>query len=67
MAKQTYEAFKEYLYQNHIPQREVGKVIGKNTRQINEKLNGHVRFSVDEIRTICRHFNISADEYFIFI
>ena len=57
--------FKGYCVENGIKQAEIADIlrIGKNT--VNRKLNGHEPFTLEQVRTLCQHFKISADIYFV--
>jgi len=61
-----YTKFKAFLVENNINQREVAELLGKSPSALNQKLNGTGGdFSISEIRIICEHFKISADEFFL--
>ena len=57
--------FKAYLVENGIKQKEVSDLLGLTLPCFNRKLNGKEPFTFEQIKTICKHYNISADEYFI--
>ncbi|MDR9794065.1 helix-turn-helix domain-containing protein [Aeribacillus composti] len=62
-----YTKFKAFLVENNISQSEVAKLLGKSKSALNQNINGTGGdFSLSEIRLICQHYNISADEYFLY-
>jgi len=62
-----YSKFKAFLVENNIHQREVAEMLGKSVSALNQNLNGTGGdFSLDELRVLCRNFNISADDYFLY-
>ncbi|MFD2330635.1 helix-turn-helix domain-containing protein [Cohnella sp. GCM10020058] len=61
-----YYKFKAFLTENEIKQKKVALLLGKSTSALNQNINGTGGdFSLEEIRQICREFNISSDEYFV--
>ncbi|MBY9077246.1 XRE family transcriptional regulator [Paenibacillus sp. HN-1] len=63
--RQPYSKIKVYLYQNNIPQVEVGVAIGKTSSAINQKLNGTGGdFSLNEARALCEKFGIPKEFFF---
>lgn len=57
--------FKGYCAEHNIKQAEIAKLINKSLPIVNAKMNGREPWTLDQIKTICRHYRISADEYFI--
>lgn len=58
--------FKVYCVEHNIKQKELADLLGITVSNVNLKLNGKEQFTLDQVRTICTHYKISADEYFIY-
>lgn len=62
-----YSKFKAFLAQNGIRQTEVAKLLGKSKSALNQNINGTGGdFSLQEVRLLCKYFQISADDYFLY-
>ncbi len=61
----SYDKFKGWLVEHKIKQSEVAGLLGIAESNLNLKLNGKQDISIEQVRTICSHYGISADEYFI--
>lgn len=57
--------FKAYLVEHKIKQKEVAELLNISVQQLNRKLNGFEPFTLSQVKIICEHYHISADEYFI--
>lgn len=57
--------FKAYCVQHNIKQSEVAKVLNIGISSVNEKMNGKIPFTLEQVKALCKHYGISADEYFI--
>lgn len=57
--------FKGYCAEHNIRQTEISNLLGINQSNTNEKMNGKQNWTLDQIRTLCEHYKISADDYFI--
>jgi antitoxin component HigA of HigAB toxin-antitoxin module len=57
--------FKGYCAEHNIKQKEIAEVLGINIANVNEKINGKQQFTLEQVRTLCLKYEISADEYFI--
>ena len=57
--------FKAYCVEHGIKQSEIAEVIGISIQNANLKINGKQDFTLPQIKIICEHYGISADEYFI--
>lgn len=61
----SYDKFKGWLVEHHIKQSEVAELLGITESNLNLKLNGKQDISVEQVRTLCTTYNISADKYFM--
>ena len=57
--------FKGFCAENGIKQAELADLLNLSISTINRKMNGREQFTLDQVRTLCRHFKISADIYFV--
>lgn len=57
--------FKAWLVENQISQAEVAKVLGITRPLTNAKLNGREDFTLSQVKTLCEHYGISADDFFV--
>jgi len=61
-----YTKFKAFLIENGVKQSDVAVLLEKSKSALNQNLNGTGGdFSLSEVRKICLHYGISADEYFL--
>lgn len=58
-----HRTFKDYCKQNGIKQAELCDLL--NLKSVSGKLNGRQPFTLQQIKTICKHYHISADDYFL--
>ena len=66
LSEKPYYKFKAFLVQNNIKQKEVAKMLGITNSTLSTKLNRNgTDFTIKQIRTLCKEFNISADEFFL--
>lgn len=64
--REPYNKLKGFFVQNNIKQQDVAKLLEKSKSALNQNLNGTGGdFSVNEVRILCKNYNISADEYFL--
>ena len=56
--------FKAYCVSHKIKQTEIAEVLGIALPNVNEKLNGKQQFTIKQIKTLCEHYGIIADDYF---
>lgn len=54
-------SFKAWLVQNNITQLQIAELLQISLTSVNAKVNGRGEFTLRQIRTICNHYNISAD------
>ena len=57
--------FKGYCASNNIKQAEIAEILGINVTNVNEKINEKQPFTLEQVKILCSHYKISADEYFI--
>ena len=57
--------FKSFLVARGIKQSEIADLLDLDISNVNAKINGKQDFTLEQIRTICKHYGIAADEYFI--
>ena len=61
-----YYKFNAWLQENGISQTEVADLLGVTRITLNRKINGTGSdFSLTEVRKICSHYSISANDFFI--
>ncbi len=64
---EVYTKLKSFLGNKGVTQTELAKWLGISRTTVNLKLNRRgTDFTGDDIRLICKKFNISADEFFLF-
>lgn len=57
--------FKGYCAENKIKQSEVAELLDITVQNVNRKMNGKEPFTLEQVKTLCKHYGISADEYFV--
>lgn len=57
--------FKGFCTENRIKQIEIAEILNLTVQSVNKKLNGKEPFTFEQVKTLCRHYDISADEYFV--
>ena len=57
--------FKGYCVENGIKQAEIADVLNISVNRANRKLNGREPFTLEQVRTLCKTYAISADIYFV--
>lgn len=57
--------FKGYMALHDIKQAEIAKLLGIEVQNVNAKVNGRQEFTLEQIRILCQHYGISADDFFI--
>lgn len=66
LSEKPYYKFKAYLVENGIKQKDVAKTLGVTNATFNTKLNRNGSdFTMKQVRTLCREYGISADEFFL--
>jgi predicted XRE-type DNA-binding protein len=56
--------FKAYCVSHKIRQGEIAELLDIALPNVNEKLNGKQAFTIKQIKILCEHYGISAEEYF---
>lgn len=57
--------FKGYCVENGIKQAEIADLLDLSVSVVNQKMNGRLDWTLEQVRTLCQHFKISADIYFV--
>lgn len=57
--------FKGYCASHGIKQSDISEILGISISNVNEKMNGKQPFTLSQVKILCEHYSISADEYFI--
>ena len=57
--------FNAWLVENGIKQNEVAELLHITRESVNAKLNKREEFTLSQVKTLCEHYKISADIYFI--
>ena len=57
--------FKAWLVENKISQSEVASVLGISRELTNAKINGREEFTLSQVKTLCEHYGLSADLFFV--
>ncbi|MFM1581242.1 helix-turn-helix transcriptional regulator [Helcococcus bovis] len=64
--KMSYYKLKGFLAEQGIKHSKVAKILGISQTTFSKKINrNNADFNADEIRVICRTYNISSDEFFL--
>jgi len=57
--------FKGYCAEHNIKQTEIAELLDINVQSVNRKMNGKEPFTLEQVKILCQHYGISADEYFV--
>jgi plasmid maintenance system antidote protein VapI len=57
--------FKGYCAERNIKQEEIAKILNITVSNANRKINGKDPFTLEQVKILCKHYGISADEYFV--
>lgn len=57
--------FKAWLVENNIKQAEIASVLGISRELTNAKINGREEFTLAQVKTLCEHYKLSADIFFV--
>lgn len=56
--------FKAYCVENGIKQKELADLLGLSISNVNSKLNGRLKWTLEQVKIITQTYGISADLYF---
>lgn len=63
---EAYTKFMAWMKEHDVQANEIADLLGIGKSSVSKRLNGTgADFSAAEIRTICLHYGISADEFFV--
>ena len=54
-------SFKGWMAENNIRQSEIAELLDISLQSVNLKVNGKQDFTLQQVKKICEHYNISAD------
>lgn len=57
--------FKGYMAEHDISQTEIAEILGIAKENVNAKVNGRQDFTMAQVRILCQHYGISADDFFV--
>lgn len=57
--------FKGFCAERNIKQTEIAQILNITVQSVSRKMNGKEPFTLEQVKTLCSFFQISADEYFI--
>ena len=57
--------FKGFCVERKIKQSEIAELLKISVQSVNRKLNENEPFTLEQVKVLCSHFKISADEYFV--
>ena len=57
--------FKGFCAEHKIKQSEIAELLQITVQSVNRKLNGNEPFTLEQVKTLCKHYEISADDYFV--
>lgn len=57
--------FKGYCVENGIKQKELAELLDLSISVVNQKMNGRLDWTLEQVKTLCKHYGISADIYFV--
>ena len=57
--------FKGYMAENGIKQNEVAELLKIDVATANQKINGKQPWTLVQVKTLCEHYNLVADIYFL--
>ena len=57
--------FKGYMAEHDIKQSEIAEILGITKENVNAKVNGRQDFTMSQVRILCQHYGISADDFFL--
>lgn len=57
--------FKEFCSERQIKQKDIAELLNISIQSASRKINGKESFTLNQVKTICLHYGISADKYFV--
>lgn len=57
--------FKGFCAERGIKQTEIAELLGISVVSVCRKLNGKEAFTIKQVKILCEHYKISAEEYFL--
>ena len=57
--------FKGFCAEHDIKQKEIAELLGIDISNVNLKMNNKQPFTLEQIKTICNTYHISADDFFL--
>lgn len=60
---QPHNGFRGFLVEHNIRQKEVAKLLGISSVTLNQKINGYLHFTWDQIEKICDEYDIKPDVF----
>lgn len=57
--------FKGWLVEHQVTQKDLAELLGIAESNVNAKVNGRQDFTLDQVKTICKTYGISADDFFV--
>ena len=57
--------FKGYMAQHDTKQSEIAELLGITQENVNAKVNGRQDFTLAQVKILCHHYDISADDFFV--
>lgn len=58
---EPHHKFKGFLIENRISQKKVANLLNISPVTINQKINGNLHFTFDEVERICNEYDIKPD------
>lgn len=66
LSHEPYTKFMAWMKEHGVQANEIADLLGVGKSSVSKRLNGTgADFSAAEVRTICLHYGISADEFFV--
>lgn len=65
MSENAINKFRGWCAEHSVSNKELAKLLGINESNMCLKMNGKQAFSIEQVKTICTTYGISADEFFL--
>ena len=59
-----YKEITSQMIKKNETQQDLAKLLQVDSSQISRKISGHIDWSTDEIRTLCKHYNMKFEKLF---